>query len=109
MKTIKFQHNWNRKLDCDVFTTIRRHTEEKENYYTHSIGEEFDVSVNGITYCYAKLVHLYCDHLSSTPNALLMVDTGKSNPEDAFKVFKDFGLSEHSQIIVLTFVKVREV
>jgi hypothetical protein len=29
MKTIKFSCNWNKKLNCDYFTTIRLHNPEK--------------------------------------------------------------------------------
>ena len=103
MKNIKFQHNWNRKLDCDVFTTIRRHTQAKEEYYRDSVGEEFEVLLNGVIYCYARLENMYCDRLINSPNAMLMVDTGATSAYSAYEVFGRFGLNGDSQVIVLTF------
>jgi len=109
VKSIKFKHNWNHKLDCDVFTTIRRHTQATEEYYLNClVGEEFDVLVNGVTYCYARLENMYCDRLMNIPNAMLMVDTGAYTVFEAYEVFKEFGLSGDSQVIVLTFIRKNE-
>lgn len=108
MKNIKFLHNWNRKLDCDVFTTIRRHTKAKEKYYLDSVGEEFDILLNGVTYCYARLENVYTSRLIDLLYPLLRLDTGASSIEGAFEVFKRFGLGDDSIVIVLTFNRKRE-
>ena len=49
MKKIKFSHNWNNKLDGVIFTTIRRSTPRKNDYYIGCQGEVFDVQLNKIS------------------------------------------------------------
>ena len=58
MAELKFYQNWNQKLDCDFFTTIRRHTYEKETYY-HELQEkeeDIEVTVNGEHHCCARVL-----------------------------------------------------
>ena len=55
MVSIKFQHNWNGKLDNNFFTTIRTYTNEKLAYYQDLIGYKFRVILKGRNYCEAEL------------------------------------------------------
>ena len=43
MNQIKFSHNWNNKLSNDIFTTIRRFTDEKFDYYKENLNKKFEV------------------------------------------------------------------
>ena len=47
---IEFSQNWNNKLLCDVFTTIRPF------YKKYSIDEVFDVRIGERFFCYAKIL-----------------------------------------------------
>jgi hypothetical protein len=106
VNTIKFKHNWNGKLDCDLWTTIRRFTPEKFEYYFFLIDKEFDVLVEGISHSYAKLVGIRKTNLVDVQPEILFTDTGSEEPMD---VFKKFGLRLDSEVIVLVFKKVKEV
>lgn len=57
--TIKFMENWNNKLNCSYFTTIRLYTKEKFNYYTDNLGNKFNVLLQGKKYCKAILIGRY--------------------------------------------------
>lgn len=44
---IKFSEKWDKLSHIDGFTTIRRYTPEKWEYYHGNIGNVFEVQVNG--------------------------------------------------------------
>lgn len=107
MKSISFVHNWNKKLDCDVFTTIRSNTDvEKYAYYYKSIGEVFQVLLNGVDYGRAELLGVNATGLGFIGPELLMVDTGTVSVIKALEIFESFGLNSHSPVLVLAFRKV---
>ncbi|HWY36845.1 MAG TPA: hypothetical protein VNX68_19525 [Nitrosopumilaceae archaeon] len=47
---IEFSKNWNNKLLCDVFSTIR------PSYKDYNIDEVFDVRIGERFFCYAKVL-----------------------------------------------------
>jgi len=47
---IEFSKNWNSKLLCNVFTTIR------PSYKKYSIDEVFDIRIKETFFCYAKVL-----------------------------------------------------
>ena len=47
MSVIKFSEPWDKLQNLEGFTTIRRSTPEKTEYYHHSIGKHFLISLNG--------------------------------------------------------------
>lgn len=47
---IEFSKNWNSKLLCNVFTTIR------PSYKKYSIDEVFDIRIKESFFCYAKVL-----------------------------------------------------
>ncbi len=105
MNTIKFSHNWNGKLNQKVFTTIRNHTSDKYKYYNNSIGGAFNVFLAGSgdikqsILLKAEMV-LYYD----IPFGLIAIDTGITDEDKAFELFKKFGLKDAtSWVIILTF------
>jgi hypothetical protein len=65
MPVIRFAKNWNNKLDCNYFTTIRLYTDEKYKYYIHSLRKEFSVLLKGKKFCRAKLIEVEATDLSS--------------------------------------------
>jgi len=74
MDQINFSHNWNNKLDCKYFTSIRRSSRYK-------VGERYEVSLKGrpikVVRCLAqKMVTME----SITPEEC-WIDTGYSKTE----------------------------
>jgi hypothetical protein len=104
MKSIKFQHNWNNKLGCDYFTTIRRFTPDKLEYYKTAVDDEFDVLLNGVSKGHAKLMGWRKSILSDIAPELLICDTGSPK---AFDVFRKFGLTLSSEVLVLLFKNIK--
>jgi hypothetical protein len=56
MKQIRFFKNWNNKLDCEYFTTIR--LGEKYDYYGSCTGKTFSVLLNNVEYTQACLQYV---------------------------------------------------
>lgn len=87
--TISFSKNWNKKLDCDFFTTVRLFEENKEKYYLKNRGKSFDVLLNGKKYCSAKLVMVeesFLEHIVDL-EFLCYLDAGL-NGQDFFGLMK---------------------
>ena len=104
MNTIHFSHSWNRKLDQDIFTTIRKYDYGKWNYYKSAEGNKFGVFLNKVKIGEARLLQAEYEKLMSLPNALLCFDTGMEL-QDAYKLFRKFGIDKQDMVIVLTFKK----
>jgi len=84
---INFVKNWNKKLDCRFFTTIRN--ANYSNYYIIRVGEKFTVLLNKKEYCKAILhdANVVKFEDVKTPE-LFVIDTGELNYNDLFKKFK---------------------
>lgn len=84
---IKFSKDWNKKLQCRFFTTIRN--ANYSNYYVLRVGEKFDVYLNK-KYIFKAILHdasVVKFEDVKTPE-LFVLDTGELNYEDVFKKFK---------------------
>lgn len=94
MINIHFSQNWNNKLDCDIFTTIRIYDPSK-----HYIGAEYT-----ITWAHGKeilsldnrvCIHMHTFQLASLTNGLSLIDTGynaKDTVELIRKMYKNKNL-----------------
>ena len=84
---INFAKNWNKKLDCDFFTTIRN--VDKASYYQLRVNEIFEIRLNKKKYCDAVLKDANVVKFSEvkTPE-IFVIDTGEMNYIDLFKKFK---------------------
>jgi len=100
---IRFSHNWNNKLSQKYFTTIRKYTESKYDYYFSHLREVFDVLIEGKKICEAELIDIDVMDFNKIPEALLIVDTGSENYE---KIFWDFGIWGKCEVMILTFKRV---
>lgn len=80
MNRLNFSHNWNSKLDCDCFSTIRLY-----NAAVHFIGREVKIYDNSTTPARFKGygVYMVCEpfKLSQLKPAAAMLDTGYSLDE----------------------------
>jgi len=102
---IKFIHNWNNKLNCKFFTTIRKFSKEKEEYYRKYYNTTFEVLLNDKKVCEAKLINIDVVDFRDIPQQLLLLDVGQFNPQD---VFIKFGIRNKTKVLLLTFMNVKK-
>lgn len=78
MREIKFSNNWNKKLNCDYFTTIRIYTKEKFDYYygLYENKEEVVISIKEEEICSAKIVDINVKMLKDIPDFTCITDIG---------------------------------
>jgi hypothetical protein len=103
MNVIKFSHNWNNKLDCEIFTTIRRYTEEKYIYYRENTFREFKVELKGKPKNNSELIAVERHPLIKIPMLILKLDTGIFNDTKVLELFKRFGINKKDMAILLIF------
>lgn len=83
MKTIKFNLNWNCKLYCNCFSTIRPFNPEK-----YQLNETYEVLLNGTSLGQAQIVYMKDFPLAKITDAMSLVDIGYS-AKYAVEVFAD--------------------
>ena len=71
MKTINFSYNWNNKLECSAFTTIRL-----ENPSKYVIGDNYQINLKDEPKCTAVIVDIKPFYLSKINAFMSMIDTG---------------------------------
>ena len=104
MNNVKFSHNWNNKLNCNVFTTIRKYTDNKADYYGCNVDGEFAIDLNGVIVGTAILVSVRLETLYKIPAEVIMVDSGLDR-EKAYDLFEKFGIKFGDDCLILTFKK----
>ena len=73
MPSIKFQHNYNNKLNCNSFTTIRLH-----NDYNYSVGLNYTILLGTKNYGVAKLTKKRVLRLDQLNEFIAQIDAGVS-------------------------------
>jgi hypothetical protein len=103
MNQIKFSHNWNNKLNCNFFTTIRGYTEQKLIYYKNNIRGDFEIILKNKLHCISRLVDVRkYDKLSLVDRTVLMCDVGEYQVEKVFGIFAKFKIKSSDPVILLT-------
>ena len=110
MKQIRFLKNWNGKLGCDIFSTIRRSNVEKMAYYRGAIGETFEVVLNKKIHSHARLFQVIPHpSLRCIPNGILMSDVGTSDVKELERIFKKFQITwRQTPVMGLWFQRIHE-
>ena len=103
MNEINFKHNWNNKLNCPIFTTIRKHNRNKEMYYQNQIGNEFKIMLNNKLMGIAVLREVLTITFMNIPKTILRADTGYFEMGKIDMIFKRFGIADPDEILILTF------
>jgi hypothetical protein len=75
MKQIKFSQNWNNKLDCNYFTTIRLLSKK------YQIGETYEIVENEVTKLNATALDVIAIKTDSLNDFICYLDTGYSKDE----------------------------
>lgn len=90
LKTIKFSTNWNKKLDCEIFTTIR-----KKGYWIN-YGDQAAIELNGKVYkwvtCIGKKEIPFINICGST----IACDLGLIGAP-ALQIFENLGINTISE------------
>lgn len=105
MNKIHFCHNWNDKLNQNIFTTIRKFSQSKKDYYYDKLAEIFEVLLNNKLITQARLIEVESWEFSSLPLGLLHSDTGIVNNIEIDNIFKKFGINKNDLVLILTFKK----
>jgi len=109
MNKIKFTKNWNNKLDCDIFSTIRKSTPSKYKYYMKNLYKYFEVELAGHVVTAVKLIYVKKLKWQDIPPYLLMLDTGEENFEKIIKIFKSFygRITINDLFLILLFKRIK--
>lgn len=73
---INFSYNWNNKLDCKCFTTLRL-----TNYNKYITGLEYEIQLNNQRIKYARIVEIKVFPLDKINEFISRIDTGYSKEE----------------------------
>lgn len=76
MQKLEFSYNWNKKLDCKAFTTIRLYNPDR-----YFVGQQFELTLKGIVIGKAKVVAVKSFLLSKLTEYMAYIDTGYSLEE----------------------------
>ncbi len=68
---IYFSQNWNGKLDCNFFTTLRLQNDNK-----YIVGESYEIVVKKVPFCVAKIVEVRYILLDDINDWVARLDTG---------------------------------
>ena len=103
MNVLRFSHNWNNKLRNFTFSTIRKHSNEKHQYYASQLDQTFDVKLGETHIVDAKLVHIARMLYRDIPFELKALDTGLLDMDEIDELFKKFGITNDTKVLLLLF------
>ena len=81
MKQIKFSQNWNNKLDCNFFTTIRLFSKK------YQVNETYEIDLNNEIKCKAIAIDVRPIKVDSLNDFICYLDTGY-NKEETIAMFQ---------------------
>ena len=115
MNKIKFSHNWNLKLNNNIFTTIRKSNPEKSQYYYEAMSCDFEVILSrgnkdirpDKSFGIARLIEVEKRKFKDIPLSLLHLDTGILNIYEIEDLFKKFGIQREDEVLIFTFMRLK--
>ena len=75
MEQIKFTYNWNNKLDCNFFTTIRLQSKKFEK------NKNFEIVLKNQVHCKVVIVDMWICKINDLKDFVCYLDTGYNNKE----------------------------
>lgn len=91
IKSVKFSTNWNRKLDCEIFTTIR-----KKGYWINW-GDKCAIALNDKVYKWAECIGKTEIPFINICGSIIACDTGLIGAP-ALEIFERLGINTISEI-----------
>lgn len=103
MNTIKYTTNWNNKLDCKHYTTLRIY-----NPIKHQRGKIFDVFINSKLKHKAEIIGVKKGYLKDLGSYDCYLDTGYSKQETISLMQKFYPKIDfkHQLVVLLLFKKI---
>lgn len=103
MDKINFSKNWNNKLACNAFTTLRSYDNKR-----YLLEKEFEILINGEYLCKAVIVALQSLDISELSDTVAYIDTGSNAIKCANSIRLLYGLSPGVpfHLALITLVKV---
>lgn len=103
MNKVKFSHNWNNKLNNNIFTTIRKHTLDKEDYYMGLINKDVEIDLKDKLAKIAVIRDVYRYKFSEILLCVLRLDTGINDISKLFELFMKFGIKGDDEVLLIVF------
>lgn len=75
MDQLNFSTNWNNKLDCTAFTTLRLPNEK------YKLGELFQITLNGVEKGIGRIISITYINIDNINEYIARLDTGYSTDE----------------------------
>lgn len=98
-KEIAFSFNWNNKLSCRAFTTIRLHNPAK-----YQVGQVYDILLTGKKFMEGKIIEIKDFYLTDLNEFMAYVDTGYCKQECEIiirKMYKNLDLTKKKLSFIL--------
>jgi len=98
---INFSYNWNNKLNCKAYTTIRLYNPSK-----YRIGEKCDITLKRKFHHNGEIIDIKNFYLKDLNNFVALIDTGYSLEECRdiiLKMYKNLDFTE--QLLSLILIK----
>lgn len=73
--TVRFSCNWNKKLYCKCFSTLRKPSEK------YVLGQEYTIMLNNDVLCKAKIVYMKEGDTDTITEEMCYLDTGFNSEE----------------------------
>jgi len=103
---LSFSHNWNNKLECDIYTTFRGFKEDRYQYRVSNTGKIHDVFLKRKHYHQATLRYVtHFEQLAQVDVTLLRLDTGLVEFRDIVELFRRFGIEPEDPVMMLVMIK----
>lgn len=99
MERISFAENWNNKLNCKFFHTIRKGN--NYDYYRKQVHKKFEIYVEGFKKTEADLLSARLIKYDDLLYEMLVMDTGYEKPDELFQKFNP--LNESREVTLLLF------
>lgn len=100
MTQIKFLHNWNNKLNCTIFSTIRK----SKDYWVNQQNKPIEIILNDVSMGDAILYKIITVKFKDIRPATIEIDTGMEFSK-AIKLFKNFGIVSDTHVDILYFTR----
>jgi len=102
LKTIKFSKNWNKKLDNEIFTTIRK----KEYWINH--GDNAAIVLNDKVYKWVTCIGKVELPFINICGSIIACDTGMFGKE-ALQIFENMGINTLSETEQCTLLVLKSI
>lgn len=103
MQYIKFAKNWNNKLGCEVFSTIRKADGHKREWYASGHKKVWQIIQSDVVVGYARLEELVFLPEHELSRELKILDTGILDDDERVRLWQKLGIVPEEEVAFLIF------